>query len=76
MPTKLKTKLGPDTSCAYAFVKSCGKHRIAAVSGTNQLKHCPLMVRFSATVSQAMGDSGGLYDGVSEQQASCLIYDQ
>ena len=63
---KLETELGPDSICAYAFVKSCDKHRIAAVSGANQIKHCPLMVRFGATVRQAMGDSGGLYDLVAK----------
>jgi hypothetical protein len=63
---KLETKLGPDSICAHAIVKSCEKRRIAAESGANQVKHCPFMVRFGATIGQAMRDSGGLYDLVAK----------
>ena len=32
---KVNTELGPDSISAYAFAKSCQKHRVAVSSGVN-----------------------------------------
>ena len=76
MLKKLNTELGPDSISAYAFAKSCQKHRVAVSSGVNQVRHCPLMTHFGTTVFQALGDSGGLYDLVEKNagfQCSCHL---
>ena len=62
----LSEEVGKDSLSEYAFARSMHNHRVAKQSGVHAVRHCPLMIRFAATIRRAMGHKGGLFDLVAK----------